>query len=119
MASAAEVNFDQVKTASEDGSSVILDVRNPDEFAAGHIPSAVNVPLGELQEALGLAADKFQEKYKAALPGKEAAVICHCKMGGRAAKGCDVMKEAGFTNVQIYKGSFMDWTEKGGQVVKE
>ena len=112
------VDFNDVQKAAAEGSHLICDVRGPDEFAAGHIPKAGNVPLGELAAALQMDAPQFKEKYNVDKPGKDDPIISSCKVGGRAAKGRDIFKEAGYTHVLLYQGSFMDWTNNGGEVEK-
>ena len=39
-------------------------------------------------------------------------------MGGRAGKALDALKDAGFLNLQLYQGSYNDWTAQGGQVMQ-
>eukprot|EP00088_Acartia_fossae_P071590 TRINITY_DN9866_c0_g1_i5.p1 TRINITY_DN9866_c0_g1~~TRINITY_DN9866_c0_g1_i5.p1 ORF type:complete len:120 (+),score=15.96 TRINITY_DN9866_c0_g1_i5:28-387(+) len=111
------VEFDAVKKASEKKSPVILDVRDPDGHAGGHIPSALNLPFSQFADISSLSSDQFKKKYKFDLPEKDVEIITHCNKGGRATKAYHALKEAGFTNVQLYKGSFHDWKAKGGEVI--
>ena len=113
------VGFAEVRKAAEDQSAIIMDVRNPDEYASGHIPSAVNLPLPEIGNAVGMSAEQFKEKYNFEQPAKDASIITHCKMGGRASKAIDALKDAGFFNLQLYQGSYNDWTAQGGEVEKQ
>lgn len=84
----------------------ILDVRTADEFAAGHIPGAVNVPLNELAERLpGLKLAPTQE------------IVVHCQHGGRAAKAESILRESGYTNVRDLSGHMEAWS-KGGYPLK-
>ncbi len=76
------------------------------------IPCAVS----EVGEALKMSSGDFEGKYGFPLPAKDAAIVTHCLKGLRGAKARDAMKEAGFTNVDVYMGSFEDWKSKGGQV---
>lgn len=81
---------------------LILDVRTPEEFAAGHLPGARNVPhdalAGRLGE-LGIAPDDE--------------IVVHCHSGGRAAKAEDVLRDAGYTNVRDLAGHWRGWREAG------
>ncbi|MEK6903474.1 MAG: rhodanese-like domain-containing protein [Nanoarchaeota archaeon] len=77
----------------------ILDVREPDEFAQGHIEGAVNIPLGKLIRDLGQG-----------IVPTDKPVVVHCKSGGRGAIALDVLKKKGFTNVQNLEGGFSAWT---------
>ena len=80
---------------------VVLDVRNPDEFAAGHIKNALNIPLPELT-----ARAQELKKFKT--------VYIHCKRGGRAKTAYEGLKNLGYTNVVCIGDAGMDhWIEKG------
>ncbi|MEN9528826.1 MAG: hypothetical protein RI932_699 [Pseudomonadota bacterium] len=72
--------------AAEPGSTVMLDVRNSDEVAAGMLPNAVHIPLGELQARMG-ELDKKKEIY------------LYCRSGNRTQMAFDILKQAGFSNV--------------------
>jgi rhodanese-related sulfurtransferase len=85
---------------------VILDVRTADEFAAGHIPGAINVPLDKLAERLaGLKLAPTQE------------IVVHCQHGGRAAKAESILRESGYTNLLDLSGHMEAWS-KGGYPLK-
>lgn len=84
----------------------ILDVRQPDEWAAGHIPNATLIPLPEL-------ADRVNE-----VPSDREVIIV-CRSGNRSAQARDLLKEAGFTNVTSMAGGMNDWTAAGYPVVNE
>ncbi|KAJ2712114.1 Thiosulfate sulfurtransferase rdl2, mitochondrial [Coemansia spiralis] len=77
-----------------DRPAVIIDVRGKDEYAAGHVKGAHNVPVQELQTALALAPDAFKAAYGFVLPavGAGTALAVHCMSGKRtlaAAKHLD------------------------------
>ncbi len=78
--------------ASIEKGAAVLDVREPDEFADGHLPTAVNVPVGEIATRLGEVD---------ALVGRDRArpIVVYCASGGRAAKAKRALEEAGFTHV--------------------
>jgi len=81
---------------------VILDVRTPEEFAAGHVKGAVNVPHDQLAERLaGLGLDPNAE------------VVVHCEKGGRAKAAEAVLHDAGFTRVVDLEGHMQGWRETG------
>lgn len=86
-----------------------VDVRTPEEFAAGHPAGAVNVPVGDT-----FAADV------AARFAKDAKIIVGCKSGIRSAKAAQALAAAGFTNVLDQRagwdgarGSFGEIAEPG------
>jgi len=85
----------------------VLDVREPDEFKAGHIEGAVNVPIRTLAQNLSkLPADK----------GTPVAVIC--KSGIRAAYGVMTLKLVGYKSVKDVSGGMLAWEKEGLPVTK-
>lgn len=78
---------------------LILDVRSEAEFAAGHIPGAINIPHDQVAERLGeLPSD----------PGTE--IVVHCQSGKRAALAEDVLGKAGYENVRDLEGHWAGWS---------
>ena len=67
--------------------AAVVDVRTPGEFASGHHPGAVNIPVGEIRHQLGQ------------LGAKEKPVVLYCRSGSRSALASRVLKGAGFSNV--------------------
>lgn len=88
--------------------ALVLDVRNAAEFAGGHITEARNIPLESLPEQL-----KTLHKHK------NKPVLVHCQGGVRSAKACQVLKNAGFTNVGNLKGGLNAWTQAKLPLLKE
>lgn len=76
----------------------LLDVRTPDEFAEGHVPGAVNVPVQVLAERL------------AQVP-KDREVVVYCESGRRAARAATLLREQGYTQVTEMQGSMKAWRE--------
>lgn len=89
----------------------IFDVRGTDEFAGGAIPGAVNVPLDQLEAALKLSTDDFSSKYSSAKPDTADHVVTYCLRGGRAEKAASALTANGYTNVDVYPGSWTEWAE--------
>jgi rhodanese-related sulfurtransferase len=87
--------------------AIIVDVREPDEFAAGHLPEARNIPLAKLAERVGEI-----EKYK------EKAIIVCCAAGMRSGKGCGELAKLGFTRVHSLDGGVDGWVGAGYPVKK-
>jgi rhodanese-related sulfurtransferase len=84
---------------------LLLDVRTPEEFARGHIPGAVLVPVAELQTRLAELA-----------PFAQRGVVTYCEKGPRAERAADVLRAAGFENVRPLAGSFARWRAEGREV---
>lgn len=79
--------------------AVVIDVCEPDEFAAGHIGNARNLPLGSLDSAKGLPGNKQ-------LP-----LVIVCAAGVRAARGAKVLRDKGYENVHVLAGGMRAWRE--------
>jgi len=82
----------------------LLDVRTPEEFAAGHLPGAFNISLRELTTDLG------------AIP-TDNTVIVYCGSGHRAALAVPVLQMLGFDNTKVFAGSYKAWVAAGEEVV--
>ena len=87
--------------------AMILDVREANEFAAGHIANARHIPFGQL--AAGL---KPLEKHK------DKTIVVNCRSGSRSAMACGVLRKNGFTQVYNLKGGIMAWEQAGLPTVK-
>jgi rhodanese-related sulfurtransferase len=74
----------------------VIDVREPEEFASGHIPGAKLIPLGQLPERLG-EVDRTRD-----------AVIV-CRSGGRSSKACELLASHGFDRVYNLMGGMLQW----------
>lgn len=66
----------------------IIDVRSPAEFAAGHLPDAINVPLGQ-----------FAQRLPAEIPDRTTVLLLHCLSGGRSAIAVGQAKTLGYQRV--------------------
>jgi len=78
--------------------ALVLDVREDKEFAAGHIPKAKHIPLGQLAGRLN-ELDKFKNKP----------VLVTCRTGHRSARACGMLKKAGFETVYNHAGGIIAW----------
>lgn len=98
-------DFDKFRA---DTNSVVLDVRTPKEFAAGHVPGAVHIDW--------YAAD-FDQKVGELDKGKT--YLVHCAAGGRSAKACEKMTgKLGFAACYNLEGGFKAWERTGKPVQK-
>jgi rhodanese-related sulfurtransferase len=88
---------------------VLLDVREADEFAAGHLPGALHVSRGLLE---------FKLSSTPALTPRDLKLVVYCKTGGRAALAGGVMQEMGYLDVVSIAGGFDAWVAAGKPVVK-
>ncbi len=84
---------------------LLLDVRTPDEFSAGHVANAVNVPVSELAGRLDELAEHRQDPIY---------VICHS--GGRSARAAALLRDAGFEAPINVLGGTQAWIDAGHPV---
>jgi rhodanese-related sulfurtransferase len=89
--------------AAINSGSFLLDVREPDEWAAGHAPAATHTPLNSLQ------ADELPTGQK---------IYCICRSGGRSGAAVDAMLRAGFDAVNV-AGGMNAWAAAGLPVVTD
>ncbi len=75
-----------------------VDVRTEQEFTAGHVPGAVNVPLNHAGAGGMVANPDFLPVMQATF-AKERPLVLGCKMGGRSAKAAAALSQAGFSNL--------------------
>lgn len=87
--------------------ALVLDVRDPAEFGAGHILGAKNIPVADIESRL-----REIEKLKAK------SVIVLCNEGGRATKAAAALRAHGFEKVVNLAGGFPAWQQAGLPVVK-
>ncbi len=103
-----EVSLEQAGEACEQA-DVVIDVREPAEYAMGHLANAINIPRGVLEFKLGdVVAD-----IKA-----DSNIVLYCKTSGRAALATQSLMKLGYTNVSSILGGFDAWVEAGKPVVK-
>jgi rhodanese-related sulfurtransferase len=89
--------------------AVLIDVREADEFAAGHLAGAILMPRGLLEFKLSAAPT---------LAARDLKVVLYCKTSGRAALAAQSMQAMGYLNVQSIAGGFDAWVAEGKPVVK-
>jgi len=95
-----------------DGGAVLVDVRDPERYEAGHLEGALNVPSGESARDAHEAA--YAEAIEKAGAGPEDRMILVCGEGNRSARTADALQnEHGFTNVASIIGGAKLWSELG------
>jgi rhodanese-related sulfurtransferase len=90
----------------------VVDVREPDEFAEGHIPGAVNIPRGLLEfEVDGHPAVRYATAE--ALSHRERPVILYCLSGGRSALAAEALLRLGFVSPMSLDHGILGWEDAG------
>ncbi|XP_030748713.1 rhodanese domain-containing protein CG4456-like [Sitophilus oryzae] len=105
-------DFEVVREAVRDPRIIVIDVREPNELIeAGKIEGTVNVPLGEVQVALGpeVSKEEFRKRYSAHKPDKEFPIIFTCRSGRRSGIAQKTAFDLGYTRVSNYTGGWLDW----------
>jgi rhodanese-related sulfurtransferase len=80
--------------------TLFVDVRTADEWAQGHIPRSILIPLDELP-------DRLEE-----MP-RDADIIVVCRSGARSKEGVGILRQAGFDRATCMNGGIQAWTEAG------
>jgi rhodanese-related sulfurtransferase len=88
---------------------VLVDVREADEFAAGHLPGAIHISRGLLE---------FKLSGTPALTRRDLKVVLYCKTSGRAALAAAVMLDMGYLDVVSIAGGFDAWAAAAKPVTK-
>ncbi|QDM15520.1 rhodanese-like domain-containing protein [Tardiphaga sp. vice352] len=98
-----------VKSPNE---QLLLDVREEEEFKAGHVPGAVNIPRGLLEFRI------WTQLGHPAQVDTGRKIYVQCQTGGRATLATKQLQDIGFTNVIAVIMNFEDWQKKGNPLVK-
>lgn len=106
------VTMEQFKAAMDDPNIWIVDVREPDEYVAGHIRSAINIPRGLIE---------FKIWKKVGYPDKtnmDQKMYLYCKAGSRCALATKSLRDLGFTEVYRTDIKLEEWLKMGNKLVK-
>ncbi|ELS00419.1 Rhodanese-related sulfurtransferase [Xenococcus sp. PCC 7305] len=95
--------IDTLKTLAKEKQALLVDVREPEEYASGHIKGAINIPLRDLTQNLNQ------------IP-KNHPVILYCSTGYRTAMGVIALQMLGYSNVRGFPPSFEGWKAAGEQI---
>lgn len=112
-----ELKADELDEMIEDHADVlIVDVREPEEFAQGHIPGALNVPRGTLE---GAADPSYKHRVPTLCEAQARDVVLYCATGGRSAMAAKTLQEMGFSRATSLAGGIEMWAAEGLPLVKE
>jgi len=100
------------KVVESPGDALIVDVREPQEYAAGHVPGAINIPRGVLEfqiwKHVGFPAQAAMEKP----------LYLQCQSGNRASLAAQSLAELGFTRTTAVVMSLEEWQKAGHPFTK-
>ncbi|MBR9829967.1 MAG: sulfurtransferase [Oceanospirillales bacterium] len=109
---AAKENIREITVADADeaigSADLLVDVREPDEYRAGHVAGAINIPRGLLE---------FKFSNDDALISRDLNLVLYCKNSGRAALSAKSLAEMGYLHVQSISGGIEAWIAANKPVV--
>lgn len=100
----AAVTVDEARRKLDAREAVMIDVREADEWRAGHVAGATHIPLGELAARIG------------DIP-RDAEVLLFCRSGNRSGKATQFLRAQGFERARNVEGGIIAWTGRGMGVV--
>lgn len=103
-----EISLDAAEQAIRDA-DVLIDVRETDEFSAGHIPGAVHMSRGMLEFKLSSTPE---------LTSRDIRIVVYCKTSGRAALAACALHDMGYLDVKSIAGGFDAWVAAGKPIAK-
>lgn len=113
LVAAAKARVQEIQVAEAEqairDADVLVDVREADEFAAGHLAGAVHISRGMLE---------FKFSANPALQSRDLNILLYCKTSGRAALAAAALHDMGYLNVKSIAGGFDAWEAAGKPVAK-
>lgn len=109
MARITNLSPDDVFLELQNGTSVVVDIREKEEVTAtGTMPGAIHIPRGVLE----FAVDPGSPTYLSELTPKTSLILA-CEDGQRSALATETLKSLGFSNVAHLRGGFREWVRQG------
>ena len=99
----AEISVTELEKLIAAG-SLVIDVREAEEFAAGHVPTAVSIPLSTVQDRV----DEFRH---------QGTVYVICQVGGRSMRACQYLADFDINNLVNVAGGTTGWIALGNDVI--
>jgi sulfur-carrier protein adenylyltransferase/sulfurtransferase len=97
-----EIDVSRARDLLAEAEAAVVDVRERDEWAEGHLPGAVHIPRGSLES-----------RIEGVVPDRSQAVVVYCGSGSRSAFAAKTLEELGYGNVLSLAGGFTDWKRNG------
>ncbi|NVJ51017.1 MAG: hypothetical protein HWE13_13700 [Gammaproteobacteria bacterium] len=111
-----EVSIEALR-ASLGQNPIVIDVREPGEYANGHVPKAINIPRGVLEfqidghPAINNCLSEQQNL-------RDQPIYLYCRTGGRSALAAESLQNLGFNQVISVAGGFVEWEKAGFERVE-
>lgn len=100
------------KLVDNPGAALIVDVREPHEYAAGHVPGAINIPRGLLESRI------WSHVGSPGDPDMDRPLVLQCQSGKRASLAAQSLEALGFTQTTAVVMSLDDWQKTGNPFTK-
>ncbi len=100
-----DLDLETIKAGLAEGTMLVIDVREPHEYAAGHIPGSVLLPLSQ-----------FDPAQIPVQPGKR--IVFSCAAGIRSIKALEIAQASGLDLVEHYRGGFKEWAGMGEEIAR-
>lgn len=97
------IDVDTVRQWLDAGEAVLVDIREPDEYAREHIPGALSAPLSSLES---FTAD----------PAKGRVAVFHCQSGNRSRQASEQIAACGYDEIYLMEGGMQEWKRRGHSV---
>lgn len=104
------------QTLQQSSEAVYVDVRTEEEFAQGHPEGAINIPVMFLRPGQPQPNPDFLAVAEKVLP-KDKKLVVGCMAGGRSQRACEILEDAGFTDLTNVRGGFGGQRDASGTVV--
>ncbi|XP_045150618.1 thiosulfate sulfurtransferase/rhodanese-like domain-containing protein 3 isoform X1 [Echinops telfairi] len=104
------VSYKELKNLLNSKNITLIDVRETWEvLETGKIPGSINIPLGEVGQALQMNPRDFKDKYNEVKPSDSDNLVFSCLAGVRSKKALDTALSLGFNSAQHYAGGWKEW----------
>lgn len=111
----AKISTEEAEALLDEGATYV-DVRTQEEFAEGHVPGAVNVPVSFMTPGGMKPNDDFVDVMTATFE-RDQVLILGCKAGGRSARASALLEQAGFTQLNDMSAGFVGSKDPFGQPI--
>jgi len=113
------IDFEALQMITEDENTnvKIIDVRSPAEYDAGNIPGSILYPHSNnlYSDGTFMSGRDMYLFYKDKGFEKDDEIVLYCKSSFRATQTMALLEEAGFTNMKVYDGAWLEWEANGGE----
>jgi rhodanese-related sulfurtransferase len=92
-----------------DSETILIDIREADEFRRGHIPGAVHLPRGLLEFDIHRLVEQLCRK--STVPLEDQPIVLYCGTGGRSALAARTLEDMGYRNVRSMAGGIVAWAQ--------